>query len=37
LVYQEQFQTRREAMGRERELKGNRGRVWIRQHLHPGC
>ena len=37
LVYQEQFQTRREAMGRERELKSSRGRDWIRQHLHTGC
>jgi putative endonuclease len=37
LVYQEQFPTRREAMGRERELKSSRGRDWIRQKLQSGC
>ena len=37
LEYQEQFQTRREAMGRERELKSSRGRNWIRQKLESGC
>ena len=37
LVYQEAYQTRREAMGRERELKSSRGRDWIRQELRKGC
>jgi putative endonuclease len=37
LLYEEQFPTRREAMGRERELKSSRGRDWIRQHLSTGC
>ena len=37
LVHQEPFQTRAEAMRRERELKSSRGREWIRQHLEGGC
>jgi len=37
LVHQEPFQTRAEAMRRERELKSRRGRQWIRQYLEDGC
>ena len=37
LVYQEELGSRREAMGRERELKSSRGRDWIRRKLERGC
>jgi len=37
LAHHEPFQTRAEAMRRERELKSRRGRQWIRQHLEVGC
>jgi putative endonuclease len=37
LVHQEQFDTRGDAIRRERELKGSRGRAWIRQQLEIGC
>jgi putative endonuclease len=37
LVHQEEFETRAEAMRRERELKSSRGREWIRQHILEGC
>jgi putative endonuclease len=33
LIHTEIFQTKREALRREKELKSARGRAWIRQHL----
>ena len=31
LAYQEKFQTRKEALKREKELKSHRGRDWLRE------
>ncbi len=33
LIHQEQFDTKAEAMKREKELKSGKGREWIRKHL----
>jgi len=37
LIHQQEFQTRCEAMRRERQLKSSRGRAWIRQVIQNGC
>ena len=34
LVYSEEFQTRSEAMQRERQLKGGKGREWLKSKLN---
>lgn len=33
LVYKEEFETKREAMKREKQLKSAQGRLWIRRHI----
>ena len=33
LLHQEAFETKKEAMAREKELKSAKGRRWIREHL----
>ena len=36
IVHTEEFQEKREAMDREKELKGGQGRQWIRETLLKG-
>ena len=36
LIHSEEFPTRKEALRRERNLKGGQGREWIRKTLLPG-
>ena len=33
VIYTEEFETKAEAMVREKALKGGQGRAWIREHL----
>lgn len=37
LIYFEQFQTRSEAMKREKALKSGKGREWIRKNIGAWC